>query len=307
MPSTLQLVLSTRADPGLPLGALRAHGHLLELRADDLRFTAPEAQSSSTAGWARPGRRRRRSARLAHRGLARRDLPGRAVAGRQAGQARPGAGFDGTSAHVVDFLSSEVLGAYEPELQAFSSGPRCSSGFPSRCATRCSTAAARRRRWVAGALEPVPRAARRPAPLVPLPPSVRPAPARRAGAARAAARAGPAPARVRVARRVRHDRRGDPPRRRGTRVRRGRLADRRDLGPLRQRRPHVVRPRLAAALPAGDARRRRPPAARAGLDLGPARQRAGHARRAGPARRLGELEAGPLPDGFASLESSLSC
>ena len=27
--------------------------------------------------------------------------------------------FDGTSAHVVDFLSSEVLGAYEPELQAF--------------------------------------------------------------------------------------------------------------------------------------------------------------------------------------------
>ena len=43
-PSTLQLVLSTRVDPALPLGALRAHGQLLELRADELRFTEAEAE-----------------------------------------------------------------------------------------------------------------------------------------------------------------------------------------------------------------------------------------------------------------------
>jgi LuxR family maltose regulon positive regulatory protein len=43
MPSTVQLVLATRTDPALPLGALRAHGQLLELRADELRFTGAEA------------------------------------------------------------------------------------------------------------------------------------------------------------------------------------------------------------------------------------------------------------------------
>ena len=43
LPSTVQLVLATRTDPALPLGALRAHGQLLELRADELRFTVAEA------------------------------------------------------------------------------------------------------------------------------------------------------------------------------------------------------------------------------------------------------------------------
>ena len=120
MPATLQLVLSTRADPGLPLGALRAHGQLLELRADDLRFTGPEAHEflndrlelglaaadvdllvARTEGWP------------AGIYLAALSLAGKPD---KAGLVRA---FDGTSAHVVDFLSSEVLGAYEPELQAF--------------------------------------------------------------------------------------------------------------------------------------------------------------------------------------------
>ena len=120
MPSTVQLVLSTRADPALPLGALRAHGQLLELRADDLRFTEPEADEflnarlgldlaaadvellvTRTEGW--PA-----GIYLAALSLAgRADKPALVRA------------FDGTSAHVVDFLSSEVLGAYEPELQTF--------------------------------------------------------------------------------------------------------------------------------------------------------------------------------------------
>ena len=120
MPATLQLVLSTRADPAVPLGALRAHGQLLELRADDLRFTAPEAHEflngrlgldlaaadvdllvARTEGWP------------AGIYLAALSLAGKPD---KAGLVRA---FDGTSAHVVDFLSSEVLGAYEPELQAF--------------------------------------------------------------------------------------------------------------------------------------------------------------------------------------------
>ena len=285
MPATLQLVLSTRADPALPLGALRAHGQLLELRADDLRFTAPEAHEflndrlglglaaadvdllvTRTEGWP------------AGIYLAALSLAGKPD---KAGLVRA---FDGTSAHVVDFLSSEVLGAYEPELQAFMLR---TSVLERLCVPLCD--AVLDGSGSAAALESL---ARSNLFLIPLDDQRRWfrfhhlfAQLLRVELERRepAARPGPAPARVRVARRVRDDRRGDPPRRRGARVRRGRLADRRDLGPLRQRRPHVVRPRLAAALPGGDPRRRRPPAARPGLDLGPARQRGRHARARWPA------------------------
>ena len=120
LPASVQLVLSTRVDPVLPLGALRARGQLLELRADDLRFTVAEAHEflngrlglaleggdvellvARTEGW---------PAGIYLAALSLADNPDKA------GLVRA---FDGTSAHVVDFLSSEVLGAYEPELQAF--------------------------------------------------------------------------------------------------------------------------------------------------------------------------------------------
>jgi len=42
LPPTLHLVMTTRADPPLPLARLRAQGQLSEIRADDLRFTAAE-------------------------------------------------------------------------------------------------------------------------------------------------------------------------------------------------------------------------------------------------------------------------
>ena len=42
------LVISTRADPPLPLPRLRARGQLLEIRAADLRFTVDEAASFLT-------------------------------------------------------------------------------------------------------------------------------------------------------------------------------------------------------------------------------------------------------------------
>jgi len=43
LPPQLHLILSTRADPPLPLPRLRARGLLTEIRADDLRFTHGEA------------------------------------------------------------------------------------------------------------------------------------------------------------------------------------------------------------------------------------------------------------------------
>ena len=43
LPPQVRLVISTRADPGLPLARLRARGELVEVRAADLRFTLAEA------------------------------------------------------------------------------------------------------------------------------------------------------------------------------------------------------------------------------------------------------------------------
>jgi len=43
LPPQLHLILTTRADPPLPLPRLRARGLLTEIRADDLRFTPAEA------------------------------------------------------------------------------------------------------------------------------------------------------------------------------------------------------------------------------------------------------------------------
>jgi LuxR family maltose regulon positive regulatory protein len=44
-PPPLHLILLTREDPLLPLARLRANNRLTEVRAEDLRFTAPEADS----------------------------------------------------------------------------------------------------------------------------------------------------------------------------------------------------------------------------------------------------------------------
>ena len=120
LPPGVQLVIATRTDPELPLGTLRAHGQLAELRADELRFTGAEAAEflngrlglglapadvdllvARTEGW--PA-----GIYLAALSLA--------PAGDRHAQV---AAFDGTSAHVVDFLATEVLAAHPPDLQAF--------------------------------------------------------------------------------------------------------------------------------------------------------------------------------------------
>lgn len=44
LPNGCQLVIASRAVPGIGLGRIRARGHLLEIRPDDLRFTFDEAQ-----------------------------------------------------------------------------------------------------------------------------------------------------------------------------------------------------------------------------------------------------------------------
>ncbi len=108
-------MLSTRADPGLPLARLRARGELTEVRAADLRFTDGEisaflaattglslgaedlaALGHRTEGWVA-------SLQLASISLRNRDDPSGFIAG-----------FAGDDRYVVDYLVEEVL-AKEPE------------------------------------------------------------------------------------------------------------------------------------------------------------------------------------------------
>jgi LuxR family transcriptional regulator, maltose regulon positive regulatory protein len=120
MPASLHLVLATRSDPILPLARLRASGELAEMRTDDLRFEAVEADHllndvlglnlaqpdiqllhQRTEGWA------------AGLYLAALSLTGRAD---------PAAfikTFAGDNRHIVDYLMAEVLDGQSPGLRSF--------------------------------------------------------------------------------------------------------------------------------------------------------------------------------------------
>ena len=120
MPANLHLVLATRSDPLLPLARLRASGELAELRTDDLRFGAIEADHllnevlgldladadiqllhRRTEGWA------------AGLYLAALSLAGRADATAFIKT------FAGDNRHIVDYLMAEVLDGQPPQLRSF--------------------------------------------------------------------------------------------------------------------------------------------------------------------------------------------
>jgi LuxR family maltose regulon positive regulatory protein len=120
VPASFQLVLASRMDPALPLGALRAHGQLLELRADDLRFTEAEATEFLNGRLGLELDRGDVSLLVARiegwpAGLY---LAALSLAGKADKHALVRS-FDGTSAHVVDFLAGEVLAGYDERLQSF--------------------------------------------------------------------------------------------------------------------------------------------------------------------------------------------
>jgi LuxR family transcriptional regulator, maltose regulon positive regulatory protein len=120
LPPTVQLVLTTRADPPLPLARLRSTGDMVELRMSELRFTCAEAAAliSRTAG-----------IQLADHDLA--DLVGR-TEGWPAGvylaalslRGHPSPGnfvrqFSGNSRYVADLLVEEVLGRQPAHIRHF--------------------------------------------------------------------------------------------------------------------------------------------------------------------------------------------
>jgi LuxR family maltose regulon positive regulatory protein len=120
LPSSVHLVLASRADPPLPLARLRAAGQLAELRADDLRFTAEEAAAllceavggdlpgtivgaltARTEGWAAG----LQLAALSLRG--RPDVTGFVAA------------FSGAHRYVLDYLADEVLEGQSGQVREF--------------------------------------------------------------------------------------------------------------------------------------------------------------------------------------------
>jgi LuxR family maltose regulon positive regulatory protein len=120
MPRSLQVVLTTRAEPPLPLARLRTAGELAEIRAAELRFTAPQAgallQSVADVQLSEPDlddlveRTEGWPAGIYLAALSLRGHRSPHVFVRQ---------FTGDNRYIVDFLAEEVLGRQPPEVQRF--------------------------------------------------------------------------------------------------------------------------------------------------------------------------------------------
>lgn len=139
MPPQMTLVLTSRSDPGFPISRLRARGQLIELRADDLRFTEAEvaqflqqtmgltlqpeqiaALENRTEGW------------IAGLQMAALSMQNRAAADRDAFVN----GFTGSHRFVLDYLVEEALQQQREEVRTFLlatsildrlSGPLCTA------------------------------------------------------------------------------------------------------------------------------------------------------------------------------------
>jgi LuxR family maltose regulon positive regulatory protein len=120
LPPQVHLVVSTRADPALPLARLRARGQLVEIRAANLRFSREEVAAylndvnalglstedvatldARTEGWAA-------ALQLAALSLQGREHPAQFIAG-----------FAGNDRFVVDYLADEVLDRQPADVRTF--------------------------------------------------------------------------------------------------------------------------------------------------------------------------------------------
>ena len=120
LPPGLRVVVSSRADPPLPLARLRARGQLAELRAADLRFTSEEAGAllGEAAGPGLPGTAvtalvARTEGWAAGLQLAALSLQGHTDA---AGFV---AAFSGSHRFVLDYLADEILDGQAGPVRAF--------------------------------------------------------------------------------------------------------------------------------------------------------------------------------------------
>jgi len=120
LPSSLRLVLASRADPPLPLARLRARGQLTELRAADLRFTPTEATAVLRAAVG-PDVPEVALAALGERTegwVAGLQLAALSLRGQLDIDAFVQT-FSGSHRYVLDYLTEEVLERQPPQLRQF--------------------------------------------------------------------------------------------------------------------------------------------------------------------------------------------
>ena len=120
LPPNVHVVISTRADPDLPLSRWRVRGELVEVRAADLRFTPDEADAylNVASGLALTAEQvgaleQRTEGWIAALQLAALSLRGRADVGGFI------AAFDGDDRYVVDYLVDEVLNDQPEPVRRF--------------------------------------------------------------------------------------------------------------------------------------------------------------------------------------------
>ena len=114
-PAQVHVVLSTRADPDLPLARWRVRGELVEIRAADLRFTDDEAAAylNEAAGLGLDASGRDALAERTEGWIAALQLAALSLQGREDVSGFI-ARFAGDDRYIVDYLVEEVL-AHQPE------------------------------------------------------------------------------------------------------------------------------------------------------------------------------------------------
>jgi LuxR family maltose regulon positive regulatory protein len=140
-PDCFRIIVSTREDPPLPLGRIRARGELAEVRADHLRFTDAEADAFLTGLQGlklSPADVARLQARTegwpAALYLAALSLRGQSNASVVIDR------FAGDDRFLVDYLTTEVLAGQTPELRSFLLQ---TSVLPRFCGALCDAVAGR--------------------------------------------------------------------------------------------------------------------------------------------------------------------
>ncbi|HEX6100502.1 MAG TPA: LuxR C-terminal-related transcriptional regulator [Thermoanaerobaculia bacterium] len=120
LPPSLHIVLSTRADPPLALSRLRARGQLLELRGDDLRFTAEEAADflNGAMGLALAANDVAELERRTEGWVVGLQMAAISLSGRDGAHAFIQR-FSGSNRYVLDYLTDEVLDRQPKEVRDF--------------------------------------------------------------------------------------------------------------------------------------------------------------------------------------------
>jgi LuxR family transcriptional regulator, maltose regulon positive regulatory protein len=120
LPPTLRMVIASRADAALPTARLRARGELVEVRADDLRFTKAEAGVllNDAMGLGLPGADVAALQRRTEGWPAGLYLAGLSLRGSLDPSGFVTA-FAGDDRQIVDYLASEVLEGLPAQLRSF--------------------------------------------------------------------------------------------------------------------------------------------------------------------------------------------